>query len=568
MCNNCFSEEEKKKLRSQSILKREEWSDIRSEFKGMGYSDDDLERPIIGIANTWNEINPGHTNLRMLAEQVKRGIYRAGGTPAEFGTIGICDGPPTGNEGMHFVLPHRELIADSIEVMVEANRLDGIVLMGSCDKIVPALLMVAARLNIPAIVLNGGPMLSGPMFNGRKSDCVSPVEALGMMSIGECTYEQLCDVEDTCMPTCGSCAYLGTANTMCCLSEALGLTLSGTSMIPAVYNDRVRAAFKTGETIVDLVRKNVTVDKIITKKSLENAVRVLFAIGGSTNAALHLPAIAYEAGIEPKFVLDTIDKLSYENPPLLLKVNPSSEYDVTDFYFSGGVPQIMKEIKHMLNLDCITVDGKTIGEIIDTYRNKYGAPDRNILRSVENPFSTVSSLSVMRGNLAPDSGIAKPNSTSVSSFTGEAIVFNSEEECNEAVFKNEVKPGQVIVIRYEGPKGGPGMREMYKALKLLKGQHLDDKTALITDGRFSGTNNGCFVGHISPEAAEGGPIAIVENGDMITIDFEKRDVHLHLSDEEIKERLKHWSYKPKKLKGYLARYAKLAKSADKGGIVE
>ncbi len=568
MHSNLFSEEEKKRLRSQKILSREEWSDIRSEFKGMGYSDDDLERPIIGIANTWSEINPGHTNLRTLADHVKRGIYRAGGTPAEFGSIGICDGPPTGNEGMHYVLPHREIIVDSIEAMVEANRLDGIVLMGSCDKIVPALLMAAARLKIPAIVLNGGPMLSGPVFNGRKSDCVSPVEALGMMSIGECSYEELCDVEDTCMPTCGSCAYLGTANTMCCLSEALGMTLSETSMIPAVYNDRIRAAFRTGETIVELVRKNITSNKIITEKSLENAVKVLFAIGGSTNAAIHLPAIAYEAGIDPKFVIDAIDKLSFENPPLLLKVNPSSEYDVTDFYFSGGVPQIMKEIKSMLNLDCPTVDGKTIGEIVDTYRNKYGEPDRTILRSIDNPFSTVSSLSVMRGNLAPGTGIAKPNTANVSVFSGEAIVFDSEEECNEAVFRNEVKPGQVIVIRYEGPKGGPGMREMYKALKLLKGKHIDDKIALITDGRFSGTNNGCFVGHISPEAASGGPIAIVENGDRITINFEKRDVHLHLSDEEIEERLKNWSYKPKKLKGYLAKYAKLAKSANEGAILE
>lgn len=569
MYNNGFSKEEKELFRSQRIFGRDEWSDMRATFKGMGFGDDDLERPIIGIANTWSEINPGHTNLRMLAEKVKSGIYRAGGTPVEFGTIGICDGVPTGNEGNYYVLPHREIITNSIEVMAEGNRLDGLVLMGSCDKIVPALLMAAARLNIPAIVVNGGPMLSGPVFNGRKSDVVSPVEATGLRSIGECSYEELCDIEDTCAPTCGSCSYMGTANTMCCLSEALGLTLSGTAMIPAVYNDRIRASFKAGETIVELVRKNITVDKIITKESIENAIKVLMAIGGSTNAVLHLSAIAHEAGIDTSFVLDTIDELSYNEVPLLVKVNPSADkFDVTDFYYSGGVPQLMKEMKSMLNLDCLTVDGATVGENIDGFRSKYGEVNREIIRSLSDPFSTVSSLSVIKGNLAPDTGIAKPNTTSHARFTGEAIVFESEEACNEAVLQHKVREGHVIVIRYEGPKGGPGMREMYKALKLLKGQHLDEKTALITDGRFSGTNNGCFVGHISPEAAEGGPIAIVENGDKITIDFENRNLQLHLTDDEIAERLKNWSYKPKELKGYLATYAKLANSANKGAILE
>jgi dihydroxy-acid dehydratase len=567
MCNNSFNEEEKKKLRSQRILGRDEWSDMRATFKGMGFGDNDLERPVIGVANTWSEINPGHTNLRMLAEKVKSGIYRAGGTPVEFGTIGICDGVPTGNEGNYYVLPHREIITNSIEAMTEGNRLDGIVLMGSCDKIVPALLMAAARMNIPAIVVNGGPMLSGPVFNGRKSDIVSPVEAMGLRSIGECSYDALCDLEDTCTPTCGSCSYMGTANTMCCLSEVLGLTLSGTSMIPAVFNDRIRASFKAGERIVDLVRKNITVDKLITKESIKNAIKVLMAIGGSTNAVLHLSAIAHEAGIDTSFVLDTIDELSYNKVPLLLKVNPSSEYDVTDFHYSGGVPQVMKEMKSILNLDCLTVDGNTIGENIDGFRNKYGEVDRVILRPLDNPFSTVSSLSIIKGNLAPDTGVAKPNTTSHTCFTGEAIVFESEEACNEAVLQHKVREGHVIVIRYEGPKGGPGMREMYKALKLLKGQHLDEKTALITDGRFSGTNNGCFVGHISPEAADGGPIAIVEDGDKITIDFENRDLHLHLTEEEIAERFKNWSYEPKKLKGYLATYAKLANSANKGAIL-
>lgn len=567
--NNCFSCETKKNLRSQRILGKDEWSDTRALFKGMGFGDDDLERPFIGITNTWSEINPGHTNLRMLAEHVKHGIYRAGGTPVEFGTIGICDGVPTANEGMFYALPSREVMANSIEVMTEGNRLDGLVLLGSCDKIVPALLMAAARLDIPCIVLNGGPMLSGPVFNGRPSDAVSPVEAMGMYSIGECTEQELRDLEDLCEPTCGSCSYLGTANTMCCLSEALGMTLAGTSMIPAVYNDRIRAAFQTGEKIVELVEKNIRTSDIITKASIENALKVLMAIGGSTNAVLHMSAIAHEAGIEPDFVINMIDRLSFEMP-LLVKVNPSSVYDVTDFYKSGGVQQVMLEIKDHLQQDCMTVDGVTVGENLSRFRNKYGSVDRNIIRTMENPFTTVGSIGIMRGNLAPDSGVAKPNTISEKSmyFTGEAIVFESEEECNEAILQHKIKPGHIIVVRYEGPKGGPGMREMYKAMKLLYGQHLDETTALITDGRFSGTNNGCFVGHISPEAANGGPIAIVRDGDKITIDIENRNLHLHLSDEEIENRLKSWKYEPKNLKGYLATYAKLALSADKGGILE
>lgn len=567
MSCNCFNSEAKKNLRSQRIFGREEWSDMRALFKGMGFGDDDLERPIIGIANTWSEINPGHINLRMLAEQVKRGIYRAGGTPVEFGTIGICDGVPTANEGNYFCLPSREIIANSIEVMTEGNRLDGLVMLGSCDKIVPALMMVAGRLDMPVIIVNGGPMLSGPEFNGRPSDAVSPVEAMGLCSIGECSYQELCDLEDLCEPTCGSCAYLGTANTMCCLAEAMGLALPGTAMIPAVFNDRIRTAFHAGEKIVELVEKNIRSSQIVTRESITNAIKVLLAIGGSTNAVLHLSAIAHEAGIEPEHVIRTINKLSREIP-LLVKVNPSATYDVTDFYYAGGVQQVMKELRDLLNLDCMTVNGTTVGENLSQFRNKYGPVNREIIKTLKEPFTHVESIGVIYGNLAPDSGIAKPNTTESKCFTGEAIVFESEEECNEAILQHKVREGHVIVIRYEGPKGGPGMREMYKALKLLKGQHLDDKTGLITDGRFSGTNNGCFVGHISPEAANGGPIAIVRNGDRITIDLEHRDLHLHLSEDEIAERLKNWHYTPKKLKGYLATYAKLAKSADKGGILE
>lgn len=553
--------------RSQQVLQRPDWCDLRAMFKGMGFGDDDLERPLIGIANTWSEINPGHTNLRQLADYVKRGIYRAGGTPVEFGTIGVCDGVATANKGMHYVLPTREVIASSVELMAEANRLDGLVLLGSCDKIVPGLLMAAARLNIPCILLAGGPMLSGPKYNGRPSDAVSPTEAIAKLQIGEATLEEVYDIEELSEPTCGSCAFLGTANTMCCLSEAMGMSISGSALIPAVYNERIRAAFKTGEKIVELVNKDVMSRDIITSASLTNAVKLLLAIGGSTNAVLHLPAIAYDAGLNPQDIITAIDESSYEIP-LLAKVNPSSGYDMESFYQAGGVPQVMLELKNVLDLDCMTVDGVSVGENLSRFRNRYGI-NSNIIKTFEEPFTTTSGLSVLRGNLAPDSGIAKPAAIhpDVLKFTGEAIVFETEDECMAAISEKKIKAGHVVVIRYEGPKGGPGMREMYKPMKLLYASGLDTSTAIITDGRFSGTNNGCFVGHISPEAASGGPIAIVENGDKITIDVKKRKLHLHVSDEEIQERFQEWSYVPKKVKGYLATYVKLVKSADKGAIL-
>ncbi len=553
--------------RSQQVLQRPDWCDLRAMFKGMGFGDDDLERPLIGIANTWSEINPGHTNLRQLADYVKRGIYRAGGTPVEFGTIGVCDGVATANKGMHYVLPTREVIASSVELMAEANRLDGLVLLGSCDKIVPGLLMAAARLDIPCILLAGGPMLSGPKYNGRPSDAVSPTEAIAKLQIGEATLEEVYDIEELSEPTCGSCAFLGTANTMCCLSEAMGMSISGSALIPAVYNERIRAAFKTGEKIVELVNKDVMSRDIITSASLTNAVKLLLAIGGSTNAVLHLPAIAYDAGLNPQDIITAIDEFSYEIP-LIAKVNPSSGYDMESFYQAGGVPQVMLELKNVLDLDCMTVDGVSVGENLSRFRNRYGI-NSNIIKTFEEPFTTTSGLSVLRGNLAPDSGIAKPAAIhpDVLKFTGEAIVFETEDECMAAISEKKIKAGHVVVIRYEGPKGGPGMREMYKPMKLLYASGLDTSTAIITDGRFSGTNNGCFVGHISPEAASGGPIAIVENGDKITIDVKKRKLHLHVSDEEIQERFQEWSYVPKKVKGYLATYVKLVKSADKGAIL-
>jgi len=555
--------------RSNDILNKPDWCFNRSVFKSVGYSDDDLNRPVIGIANSWNELVPGHANLRQVAEHVRKGIYRAGGTVAEFGVIGACDGTAQGHAGMHYILPSRDLIANDIEVMVEAHRLDGIVMLGSCDKIVPGMLMAAARLKIPAIFLNGGPMLGGVTFDNRKSDLTTMSEALGMLKsdkIDEQSYEQL---EELCGPTCGSCAFYGTANTMCCLAEALGMSLPGAALVPAVYADRLRLAENTGKAIVSLVTSQITADKVITYQSLENAIRVLMATGGSTNAVLHLSAVAAELGIEAETMMEAYDRLS-QSTPQIAKVNPASQYDMEDFHQAGGIPKVMQEIKHLLNKDSITVSGKTVEQNLADYKFKYPF-NYNVISTLDKPFGTQKGLAILRGNLAPETAVTKPAAIdpAMHVFTGSAKVFDSEEAAEAAILNGGITAGDVVVIRYEGPKGGPGMREMYKAMKYLYGMGLAKKTALITDGRFSGTNNGCFVGHISPEAAEGGPLAAVENGDKITIDVTKGLLQLHLSDEEISARLKKWQRpEPKFTRGYLGIYSKLASSAAKGAVIK
>lgn len=556
-------------IRSQKILGKPDWCFNRSVYKSVGYSEEDLNRPIIGIANSWNELVPGHVNLRQVADAVRKGIYRAGGSVAEFGVIGACDGTAQGHTGMHFILPSRDLIANDIEVMVEAHQLDGIVLLGSCDKIVPGMLMAAARLKIPAIFLPGGPMLGGIEFDGRKADLTTTSEALGMLKsnkIDQKSYEQL---EEVCGPTCGSCAFYGTANTMCCMAEALGMSLPGAALVPAVYADRLRYGEETGKAIVSLVNNQVNADAIIQEKSLENAIRVLMATGGSTNAVLHLSAIASELDISAEKMMELYSTIS-NSTPQIAKVNPASKYNMEDFYLAGGIPKVMKEIRPILNLDCLTVSGKSLGENLQEYSFKYPF-NENVIRTMDEPFSRVKGLAILKGNLAPDTGVTKPAAIDpqMHVFTGSAKVFDSEEEAEEAILGGEIKEGHVVVIRYEGPKGGPGMREMYKAMKYLYGMGLSKRTALVTDGRFSGTNNGCFVGHISPEAADGGPIAIVRDGDKITIDIPKESLHLHLSDEEIQARLKDWKRpKPKFTKGYLGVYSKLASSADKGAVIK
>ncbi|PKU24340.1 dihydroxy-acid dehydratase [Telmatospirillum siberiense] len=553
--------------RSRKILEKPDWSFNRSVFKTVGYSDNDLDRPIIGIANAWSDLVPGHENLRKVADFVRKGIYRAGGSVAEFGVIGACDGTAQGHAGMHFILPSRDLIANDVEVMVEAHRLDGIVLLGSCDKIVPGMLMAAARLSVPAIFLPGGPMLGGTEFDGRKSDLTTMSEGLGMLKskrIDEPTYNRL---EETCGPCSGSCAFYGTANTMCCLAEAMGMSLPGAALVPAVYAERFRLAEATGKAIVDLVVQS-DFRQIITRQSLENAVRVLMATGGSTNAVLHLSAIAAEIGIDADAMMRIYARFS-ENTPQIAKVNPASKYDMEDFYLAGGIPRVMNEMRSLLNLDSLTVSGRTVAENLGP---ELGASPRGteIISTIEKPFSKLKGLAILRGNLAPDTGVTKPAAIdpAMHVFTGTAKVFNSEEEAEKAILGGLIQEGDVVVIRYEGPKGGPGMREMYKAMKYLYGMGLAKKTALITDGRFSGTNNGCFVGHISPEAAEGGPIAVVEDGDKIVIDIPNNALRLCVDDAVLAERFKSWRKpEPKFTKGYLGLYSRLASSADKGAVM-
>lgn len=556
--------------REVGMFLKPEYITSRLTYKGSMLSDDDLSRPIVGIANSFNEITPGHTNLRLVAQYVKYGVYRAGGTPVEFGTIGCCDGIAQGHCGGHFVLPSRDNIADSVEIMAEAHRLDALVLVGSCDKIVPGMLMVAARLDIPCIFINGGCMLSGTSFEDLpKTDATFPAEALGMHQAGRLTMEQVDDLTETCVPSGGSGQFYGTANTMCCLAEALGMCLPGSSAIPAAYVERERVAVRTGEAIMNLVKKGITARQIITMDAMENAIIFMLASGGSTNSVIHLCAIAHELGIDSNEIIRAYEKYA-DQVPLLAKIYPAShDYDVEDFFRAGGVHAVFKEVRSLLHQDCLTVTGKTVAQNISEFQNKY-APNPDMIRTMDNPHSTLPGLVIMRGNLAPDTGVAKPAGIAeeVRRFTGTAVCFDNEEACLEAISQQKIKAGDVIVVRYEGPRGGPGMREMFRAMKLLHGQRLDKSTALITDGRFSGTNNGCFVGHISPEAAVGGPIALVRDGDKITIDVYQHDLHLHVSDEELARRRAEWNYQPQKLKGYLGRYVQMASSASSGAVLE
>lgn len=556
-------------FRSNEIMHGEDSPFYRSLFKSMGYSDYELDhKPLIGISNTWNTCVPGHFNLNQVNEFVKKGIYSAEGTAVEFGTIGCCDGVAQGHIGMNYILPSREIICNSIEVMVQAHRLDGIVLLASCDKIVPGMLMAAARLDIPAIVCVGGPMLGGIEFDGRKSDLTSIDEAKGMTRSGKITEEEYRALENTACPGCGSCSFLGTANSMCCVSEAMGMSLPGSALILAPYGERLKSSFESGRAIVKLVMNNITARKVITEESIRNAIKVTMAICGSTNAVLHIAAIANEAELDMN-VVEEFRKLNLTTPQIA-KVNPAAKWDMEAFYRAGGIPRVMDHLADIIDRSAVTCTGESVDENLK--KQVYWYPEnREIIKTVDDPFSVTGGVAVLSGNLAPDTAISKPGAIAppLHRFTGKARCFNSEEEAETAILGGVIRKGEVVVIRYEGPKGGPGMREMFKAMKYIYGMGLAMDTALITDGRFSGTNNGCFVGHISPEAAEGGPLALVEDGDEILIDVIDGKLELHVPDEVISERRKHWVKPEKEIpNGYLRLYSKVASSADKGAVIQ
>ena len=552
--------------RSEHILKGLSNQYYRATYKSMGFTTEDLKRPIIGIANAWSECVPGHYNLRQVAQRVKDGIYRAGGTPIEFGVIGGCDGMGQGHDGMHFIMPSRELIANSIESMAQINLFDGLVLLGSCDKIVPGMLMAAARLDIPCIFLPGGPMEGGVEFDGRQADQTSSTEAYGMLSAGKITEEEYVSLENTACPGCGSCSYLGTANTMCALAEALGMTLPDGGTAPATSAIRMMKAEETGVKIMELVEKNVRPRDIMTEAAFHNAETVDMALGCSTNTMLHLPAIAHEAGVE--LDLRMVNGIS-DKTPNLCHLAPAGDTYIEDLDRAGGVWAVMKELTKagLLDTSLPTVTGKTVGENLETAENL----DTSLIRPLEEPYSRTGGIAALFGNLAPDGCVVKQSAVAPEMLRhkGPARVFNSEEEAIAVIYAGGIRPGDVVVIRYEGPKGGPGMREMLNPTSAIAGMGLDKDVALITDGRFSGATRGASIGHVSPEAASGGVIGLVREGDLIEIDIPGRSIHLCVEDAELAERRKTWACPEPKIKsGYLTRYAKLVSSADKGAILQ
>lgn len=537
----------------------------RALYKSMGFTDSALEKPLIAIVNTYTNATPGHFNINELCEQVKKGIETAGGTAMTFGSIAPCDGIAEGHDGMRYILPSRDLITSSVECMVRAHKFDGMVLLGSCDKIVPGLLMAAGRLDIPAIFCNSGPMMPAA-YKGKHYDGNIVTEAIGWKQRGKITEEEFQEIENLAEPCVGSCAMLGTANTMGCMAEALGMSLPGSATIPAIYSKRMQVAYTTGETIIDLVKNHVTARQIITEDSIYNAIAVLMGIGGSTNGIMHLQAIYREAGLG-ELSLSTFDKMSREIPQVA-SVYPASPYDMVDFYEAGGVPAVMKALEVKLRLNCINVTQKTVAETLTQF-NTTTRPE--VIKTAAEPFSMTGGVAVLEGNLAPLGAVVKPAAipAQLMKIEGTAKVFQSEQEACAAILAGEVKPNSVVVLRYEGPKGGPGMPEMYRPMKCMEGMDLSNSCALVTDGRFSGSNRGCFVGHISPEAYEGGTLALVEDGDIIRIDIEKRELSLLVADEILAERKKVWVRPEKEVaNGYLGTYRKISLSAAQGAVVE
>ncbi len=551
-------------MRSDLMKKGLERAPHRSLLKAMGYTDEEIARPLIGVVNSANEIIPGHVHLNTIAEDVKAGIRLAGGTPIMFPAIGVCDGIAMGHTGMKYSLASRELIADSTEVMAMAHPFDGLVLIPNCDKIVPGLLMAALRLNIPAVFVSGGPMLAGTRQDGTSADLISVFEGVGAVRAGKMTQKSLKALEDCACPGCGSCSGMFTANSMNCVTEALGLGLPGNGTIPAVHAARRRLAKQAGMQVVDLVKKDIRPRDIATPDAFRNALAVDMALGCSTNTVLHLPAIAHEAGI--KLELDLFNEISKKTPNLC-HLSPAGEHHVEDLHLAGGIQAVIKTIAELgvIRQDALTVTGKTVGE------NIRGAKvcNNDVIRPLNRPYSREGGIAVLRGNLAPDGAVVKQSAVAEAMLVNEgtARVFDSEDAAITAILGGRIKPGDIVVIRYEGPKGGPGMREMLSPTSAIAGMGLDTSVALLTDGRFSGGTRGAAIGHISPEAAEGGPIAFVREGDRIAIDIPAKKLTLKVSDEELKKRKKGFAAPEPTIKtGYLARYAKLVTSAGTGAI--
>ncbi len=552
-------------MNSDKIKSGPSGASVRTLFYGMGYIREEIDRPLIGIVNSQNEIVPGHMHLDRIAEAAKKGVSLAGGTPVEFPSIGICDGIAMGHDGMKFPLASRELIADSIEAMAKGHAFDGLVLIPNCDKIVPGMLMAAARLNIPAVVVSGGAMRAG-YLNGNVLDFNSIMEKIGAYRNGDCTEDELEDVALNACPGCGSCSGLFTANSMNCLTEVLGMGLPYNGTALADTGERVRIAKMAGVKVMEMVEKNIRPRDILTESAFRNAITVDMAMAGSTNTVLHLPAIAHEAGI--KLNLETFDQIS-EKTPYIAKLSPSGYHHIEDLHRAGGIPALMNELtkKDLIIKDCITVTGKTIGENIAVTP----VADYSVIKHIEEPYRNRGGLAVLRGNLAPDGAVVKESAVAEEMLThsGPAVVFNSEEEASEAIWAKKIKKGDIIVIRYEGPKGGPGMREMLSPTSSIAGMGLDKDVALITDGRFSGASRGASIGHVSPEAMSGGLIGLLKDGDVIHIDIPGRKLSAELTDEVIAERKAAFvKPEPKVKSGYLARYAKLVTSANTGAVME
>ena len=538
----------------------------RSLLFALGLTEEEIQRPLVGIVSSYNEIVPGHMNLDKIAEAVKAGVRAAGGTPIMFPAIAVCDGIAMGHIGMKYSLVTRDLIADSTEAMVMAHQFDGLVMIPNCDKNVPGLLMAAARLNIPTIFCSGGPMLAGHLSDGRRTCLSHMFEAVGAYHAGKLDEQGVLDYEENACPSCGSCSGMYTANSMNCLTEAIGMALPGNGTIPAPYSARLRLAKHTGMQIMELIRRNIRPCDIMTPAAFRNAETVDMALGCSTNTMLHLPAIAHEAGAA--FNLDATNAISAHTPNLC-HLAPAGETFMEDLDRAGGVYAVMKELtkKELLDLSVMTCTGKTMKENLANVVNR----DPNIIRPVENPYSQSGGIAVLKGNLAVDGCVVKQSAVSPEMMVheGPARVFDSEEEAIAAIYGQKIRPGDVVVIRYEGPKGGPGMREMLNPTSAICGMGLGDSVALLTDGRFSGATRGASIGHISPEAASGGTIALVEEGDRIAIDIPNGTIELRVSDEELERRRKGWVCPEPKVKtGYLARYAKLVSSADKGAILQ